>query len=46
MLLQVLDFGASRDGAPTADLGRRIVVDHCGREIDDVVAAVAADDEV
>lgn len=34
--IEVLDFGASRDGVPKADLGRRIVVDAKGREVMDV----------
>jgi len=34
--IEVLDFGASRDGVPKADLGRRIVVDARGREVLDV----------
>jgi F-box and WD-40 domain protein CDC4 len=33
---QVLDFGASRDGVPLEQRGRRIVVDSRGREIEDV----------
>lgn len=33
---QVLDFGAVRDGVPERKLGRRIVVDSKGREIEDV----------
>ena len=33
--LQVLDFGAARDGVPVEDLGRRIVVDHKGQEVDE-----------
>ncbi|PNS16636.1 hypothetical protein CAC42_4600 [Sphaceloma murrayae] len=41
--IEVLDFGASRDGVPAADRGRRIVVDSRGREIqDDEGAAEAA----
>lgn len=41
--IEVLDFGASRDGVPAADRGRRIVVDARGREIqdDETVAAEA-----
>ncbi|GAM87885.1 hypothetical protein ANO11243_059130 [Dothideomycetidae sp. 11243] len=31
--IEVLDFGASRDGIPAKDRGRRIVVDSRGREI-------------
>ncbi|GME22716.1 hypothetical protein GTA08_BOTSDO11659 [Neofusicoccum parvum] len=34
--IEVLDFGASRDGAPEDQRGRRIVVDGRGREIEDV----------
>ncbi|KAL1631006.1 SCF ubiquitin ligase complex subunit cdc4 [Neofusicoccum ribis] len=34
--IEVLDFGASRDGAPEDQRGRRIVVDSRGREIEDV----------
>jgi F-box and WD-40 domain protein CDC4 len=33
--LQVLDFGASRDGVPEDQLGRRIVVNRWGQEIGD-----------
>lgn len=33
--LQVLDFGAARDGVPEEKRGRRIVVDLHGREITD-----------
>ncbi|KAF2860637.1 WD40 repeat-like protein [Piedraia hortae CBS 480.64] len=33
--IEVLDFGASRDGASADQLGRRIVVDPNGREIED-----------
>lgn len=33
--LQVLDFGASRDGVAECDRGRRIVVNSEGQEIDD-----------
>lgn len=29
----MLDFGASRDGVHESQLGRRIVVDHRGREV-------------
>lgn len=36
MPLQVLDFGAFRDGILDEDRGRRIVVDCRGREIEDV----------
>lgn len=32
---QVLDFGASRDGIPVNELGRRIVVNHNGEETTD-----------
>ncbi|KAF2136997.1 uncharacterized protein K452DRAFT_236572 [Aplosporella prunicola CBS 121167] len=34
--IEVLDFGASRDGIPSDQRGRRIVVDSRGREIEDV----------
>lgn len=34
-LLQVLDFGAYRDGTPAHKLGQRIVVDENGEEISD-----------
>lgn len=34
-VLQVLDFGAARDGVPEEKRGRRIVVDLHGREITD-----------
>jgi F-box and WD-40 domain protein CDC4 len=40
--LQVLDFGASRDGVPDASRGRRIVVDARGQETEDVDAIAAA----
>ncbi|CZT14870.1 related to cell division control protein 4 [Ramularia collo-cygni] len=33
---QVLDFGASRDGVPESQRGRRVVVDCRGNEIEDV----------
>ncbi|KAJ9635130.1 SCF ubiquitin ligase complex subunit cdc4 [Coniosporium tulheliwenetii] len=33
---QVLDFGASRDGVPAENRGRRIVVDSKGHEVEDV----------
>jgi F-box and WD-40 domain protein CDC4 len=36
--LQVLDFGAARDGIPENKRGHRIVVDPRGREIEDVEA--------
>jgi F-box and WD-40 domain protein CDC4 len=41
-VLQVLDFGASRDGVPDSGRGRRIVVDHRGAETEDVDAIAAA----
>lgn len=41
--LQVLDFGASRDGVPEYDRGRRIVVNSVGEEIDDEWHLRAAD---
>lgn len=34
-LIQVLDFGAYRDGTPPHKLGQRIVVDQNGEEIND-----------
>ncbi|KAF2130248.1 WD40 repeat-like protein [Dothidotthia symphoricarpi CBS 119687] len=34
--IEVLDFGASRDGVPADQRGRRIVVDSRGHEIEDV----------
>lgn len=37
--LQVLDFGAARDGVPEDKRGHRIVVDPRGREIEDAEAA-------
>ncbi|EGP89455.1 uncharacterized protein MYCGRDRAFT_85141 [Zymoseptoria tritici IPO323] len=36
--IEVLDFGASRDGVPESQRGRRVVVDCRGREIEDVDA--------
>jgi hypothetical protein len=30
--LQILDYGAARDGVPERDLGRRILVDANGKE--------------
>jgi len=33
---QVLDFGASRDGVPVDQRGRRIVVNSKGHEIEDL----------
>lgn len=35
-LQQVLDFGASRDGVPAEQRGRRIVVNSRGHELEDV----------
>lgn len=35
ILLQVLDFGACRDGVPEHKRGRRIVVNAEGREVAD-----------
>lgn len=35
-LLQVLDFGAARDGVAKEQRGARTVVDQFGREIEDV----------
>lgn len=42
---QVLDFGASRDGVPVEQLGRRVVVDARGHQIEHVddADAVAMD---
>jgi F-box and WD-40 domain protein CDC4 len=34
---KVLDFGAARDGVPKNKLGRRILVDESGREMDDAL---------
>jgi F-box and WD-40 domain protein CDC4 len=34
--MQVLDFGASRDGVPADQRGRRIVVNSRGHEIEDL----------
>ena len=39
----MLDFGASRDGVPADQRGRRIVVDPKGREIEDVEDIVEAE---
>ena len=36
VVMQVLDFGASRDGEPSARRGVRIVVDRSGREIEEL----------
>lgn len=33
--IEVLDFGASRDGVPEDQLGRRIVVNRWGQEVSD-----------
>lgn len=41
--LQVLDFGASRDGVPLSERGRRIVVNHRGHEIEDIPDADMVD---
>ena len=35
IILQVLDFGASRDGVPEDQRGRRILVNDSGQEIVD-----------
>ena len=43
-ILQVLDFGASRDGVPDSGRGRRIVVDHRGAETEDVLSVEATDE--
>jgi F-box and WD-40 domain protein CDC4 len=40
--LQVLDFGASRDGVSDLQRGRRMVVDARGQETEDVDAIAAA----
>jgi F-box and WD-40 domain protein CDC4 len=45
MLRQVLDFGASRDGVPAEQRGRRIVVNSKGHEIEDVTDAEPMDAE-
>ncbi|KAK4625526.1 Cell division control protein 4 [Fulvia fulva] len=37
--IEVLDFGAARDGVPSDELGRRTVVDCRGREIEDVATS-------
>jgi F-box and WD-40 domain protein CDC4 len=42
----VLDFGASRDREPADRLGRRIVVDTNGEEIEEEVAEENEDAEV
>ena len=42
---QVLDFGASRDGVPAEQRGRRIVVNSKGHEIEDVTDAEPMDAE-
>jgi F-box and WD-40 domain protein CDC4 len=36
LMIQVLDFGASRDGVPADQRGRRIVVNSRGHEIEDI----------
>lgn len=41
--IEVLDFGASRDGVPADQRGRRIVVDSKGREVEDVEDIVEAE---
>ena len=45
MLRQVLDFGASRDGVPAEQRGRRIVVNSKGHEIEDVTDTEPMDAE-
>lgn len=40
---QVLDFGASRDGVPPDQRGRRIVVNSKGHETEDVEEVIEAD---
>jgi F-box and WD-40 domain protein CDC4 len=40
---QVLDFGASRDGIPVDQRGRRIVVNSKGHEIEDVTEGDSVD---
>lgn len=42
-LIQVLDFGASRDGVPADQRGRRIVVNAKGHETEDIEDIVEAD---
>ena len=44
--VQVLDFGAVRDGVPESERGRRIVVDVHGNEITDAEAADDGDELV
>lgn len=39
--LQVLDFGAARDGIPEKDRGRRVVVDELGIPVDIEEEAIA-----
>lgn len=41
--IEVLDFGAARDGVPAEKRGRRIVVNIHGREIEDVEVAAPTD---
>lgn len=40
--IEVLDFGASRDGVPASQRGRRIVVNQYGKEVEDIDAITAA----
>lgn len=40
---QVLDFGASRDGVPADQRGRRIVVNSKGQETEDMEELVEAE---
>jgi F-box and WD-40 domain protein CDC4 len=41
--MQVLDFGAARDGVPESKRGQRLVVDTEGMEIDPDTAAMEID---
>jgi F-box and WD-40 domain protein CDC4 len=43
MIVQVLDFGASRDGVPLEQRGRRIVVNAKGQETEDIDDLIDAD---
>lgn len=43
MTAQVLDFGASRDGVPPDQRGRRIVVNSKGQETEDMDELIDAD---
>ncbi|KAI9890358.1 MAG: SCF ubiquitin ligase complex subunit cdc4 [Vezdaea aestivalis] len=44
--IEVLDYGASRDGVPQADLGRRIIVNRAGEEIDELSLSDGEDNPV